>query len=510
MDKKKSILNIFVSILGKILILFFTLLTRKAIIKYLGNDINGVNSLYSSIIGFLAVADLGIGSAITFSMYKPIVDNNTEAVAALYQLYRKVYFTVGVIVFTLGVLVIPFLPKFAKDYANINVNFSITFLLALLATSLSYFYSSKTSLINAHKNNYITSLCHTIAIVVQSIVQIFVIIKYRSFELYLISSVFGTLCQWEVTSLQAKRLHGNVLSYRKTDVDRETKATILKNIKAMFMHKIGTVMVNSADSVIISAFIGVALLGKYSNYTVLITAMMAIIMLVFTSLTSIVGHMFVSITKEEMRSWFSCFYYVNYILGCYSFLGYYAVVNFMIELFFGKGLILNRMIVMVITTNYFIQFMRQTALLFRDASGTFYYDRWKPLAEGIVNIILSVAFVCILPENYKISGVIIATILTNLLICHIVEPHIIYKYVFQMSAKMFIFENYFCILGFVIGLCTLDYFMVQNATSTMALLQNAGISIGISSILFLILCVLKHDFRKKMLEFLVVKAKRGI
>lgn len=507
MDKKRSVLNIVISILGKFVILVFMLLTRRLIISCLGNEINGINSLYTSIIGFLAVAELGVGSAIIFSMYKPIVENDVEKTAALYQLYKKIYFVIGVIIGCLGVLIIPFLPILCKDYSKLDINLTVTFLLQLLSVLGTYFYSAKTSLINAYKNNYITSSCHVIGICVQSIVQIFVLSRFKSFELYLVANILGTVTEWFITSVIVRKEYNNVITYQKTRVDSMTAKQIIKNVKAMFLHKIGTVLVNSTDSIIISTFIGVEILGRYSNYTTLVTAMMSVIILFFTSLTSIIGHMFVKYSKKEIESWFRFFYYGNYFLGIVFFLGFYSIANSIITILFGQNLGMEKIIVATVTVNYFVQFMRQAALLFRDASGTFYYDRWKPLIEGICNLILSLVFVCVLDDRYKIVGVLLATIITNVFICHCIEPFVIYKYAFEKSVKKFMIENYMFLGSFIVLLSVLDKAMVSIDNVWISLVVNGCISLVISSIAVIGVLLIKKEMRYK--AKLMIQKRRG-
>ena len=132
------------------------ILVRRYLIRYIGNEVNGLDSLYNSLIGFLSVAELGVGSAITFCMYKPIVEGDTDKVAALYQLFVKDYRVIAIAMLAVGVGMIPFLPYLAKDYAELDVNLSLTFFLMLLSVVISYVFSAKTSLINAYKNNYVT------------------------------------------------------------------------------------------------------------------------------------------------------------------------------------------------------------------------------------------------------------------------------------------------------------------------------------------------------------------
>lgn len=474
MDRKKGLLNVSASIGSRLLLLAAALLVRRLLIQYLGNDVNGLNSLYTSIIGMLAVAELGIGSAISYSMYKPIVEGDKEKTAALYDLYQRLYRIIGGIILVAGLAVMPFLPGMISDYSELTVNVYLNFGLVLASVVLSYLYGAKTSLIEAYKDNYITTGILTVCRLVQYGLQAVVLIVYRSFPLFLACQIAETLLAWGLTELAAGKMHGDILALR-IRADQETKKEIGRNIRAMMMHHIGTVMVNTVDSIIISAFVGVAVLGKYSNYALIASVMTGTISLFFTPLVSIIGHLCAEGDREKIKRHFDRFYFLNYVLGVVFFLGYYAVIDQIIRMCFGTGLEVSRTVSFIITLDGFIKFMRRSALLFRDASGTFYYDRWKPIAEGIVNLGLSLLFVQVFPEDYRVAGVIAATIITSLLICHIVDPYVVYKHVFGRSVKEYWLRNYAYIGLFVIAL------LLLNSLDSGRLIANGMISIGISA-----------------------------
>jgi O-antigen/teichoic acid export membrane protein len=498
MDKKKGLLNVTVSIGFKLVIMVFSILVRRFLITYIGNEINGLNSLYVSILEVLSVAELGVGLAITYCMYKPIVDGDNNKVSALYHLFTKLYLIIGGIILVAGCVVLPLLPYLAKDYTDINVNLYLTFALMLVSVVISYLFSSKTSLINAYKNNYITTIITNVSIIIQFGLQIFVIIVFKSFELFIVCKIVSAILQWAVTELVSRQKYGAIMrSHQK--LDNDTKNDVIKNVKAMFMHKIGSVLVNTADSIIISAFIGVVALGKYSNYTTIMTAMIGVITLFFSPLTSVIGHMCVEEDSTQVIKYSNFFHTFNFILGIIFFLGYYAVIDNLVIIFFGSvDLELEKTISFVITLNYFIQFMRQATLLFRDATGTFYYDRWKPLIEGIINIILSILFVLWI----GIVGVIVATIITNIFICHIVEPHVLYKYAFKQSAKKYYIQNYLYIAIFALALIGLNFCIVDIDNQWLELLANGGISLAFSFVICTIAILVNKDFRHYIKVFI--------
>ena len=497
MDKRRSILNVGVSIFSRVILLFAGLYVRRLLIQNIGNDVNGLNSLFTSIIGMLSVAELGIGRAIVYSMYSPIVAGNKGQVAALYCLYKRLYRIIGAVIFVGGLAVMPFLPMLISDYDQLSVNAYITFLLTLISVVLSYLYGAKTSLIEAHKNNYITTGITTITNLVRYAIQIAAILIWRSFSAFLICQNISTLLSWLITNDVVRRKYPEIITHNET-VDKETKSEIVRNVKAMFMHKVGVKLVNTIDSMIISGFIGVVILGKYSNYTYICSAMVGIITLFFTPLTSIIGHLCAEGDKAKTEGYFNHFYCMNYILGVVFFLGYYAVVDNVVKLLFGASLEVAHSIAFIITLNQFIQYMRNAVLLFRNASGTFYYDRWKPLAEGVSNLILSLLFVMVFPEELRVVGVIVATIITNLLICDAVEPFVVFKYVFGQKPGKFYIKNYSYIALFTLALILMTYLIRPVSSPITGIILNGFISISVSLITLGIVAIVDKAFRAEV------------
>lgn len=505
MDKKRSVLNVSVSIIFKIILLISSLIARRYLIRCLGNDVNGINSLYLSIMGVLSVAELGIGEAIIFCMYKPIVENDTDKVAALYRLFQKIYPLIGMGIAVIGCGVLPFVPQLMKGYASSEINVYGTFALMLLSVVLTYLFGAKSALIKAYKDNYITTTIVSSGQLLQHVLQIIVLCTTKSFVWYLACRVLAVGMQWILTEIVTRRKYLPALSGKNSKIDDDTKGEIVRNIKAMFMHRIGGVLVSTVDSILISGFIGIVILGKYSNYTTIMSAMFGTIVLFFTPLTSVIGHLFVQ-DKSEFKRYYNFFYALNFILGCVFFLGYYGVIDNLIAVLFGAGLELNKPVLFAITVNYFLQFMRQSTLLFRDASGTFYNDRWKPLAEGITNLVLSIVLMLVFKtyvgEEFAVLGVIVATIITNLLICHIVEPYVLHKNAFHASVKKYYLKNYCCIVVFIALLFVLDFCMVTVEREGIELLLNGGIAVGLSLIPITAVLLGDKDFRYFMRNIL--------
>ena len=503
MDKKRSLLNISVSVGFKLTIMIVSIIVKRFLIRSCGNDVNGLNSLYLSIIGFLSVAELGIGSAITFCMYKPIVEGDNNKVSALYQIFKRIYFIVGGIILFSGLALTPFIGYFAKDYNQLDVNMYLTFILMLISVVMTYPYGAKSALINAHKNNYITTAIFSCGTLLQYALQIFVLFFTRSFEGYLICRSISAMTQGIATQIIARKKYYDIID-NKQKIDSESKKELIKSTKAMFMHKVGMILVNTVDSVIISAFVGVVSLGEYSNYNAIITSLAGVISLVFSSLTSVLGHLYVESDTDTTKKYCEIFHLLNFILGVVFYLGYYAIIDNLIAVLFSADLIVSRSISFVITLNGFVQFLRKSVLAFRDATGTFYNDRWKPLIEGIVNVTLSICFV----KWIGVAGVIVATIITNLVICHIVEPYVLYKNAFLSSPIKYYIKNYGMIVLFLISIIACDFCMVSIENPIAELFANGFISVGISAVVCGTMLLMNWKTSKSLIKKILKRRKR--
>lgn len=493
MDRKRSVLNVASAIISKLVLLVAAFLVRRLLISHLGNYVNGLNSLYSSIIGILGVAELGIGRAIAYSMYKPVLEKDENQVSALYYLYKRLYFKIGCAVLGLGIAVMPFLNLMIKDYKQISVSVYGTFFLTLVSVVLSYLYSANISLIEAYKDNYITTGILTISSLIRYFLQIIAILLWESYPIFIICQIITTLLTWLLCEAEVRRKHNGIISHY-CEADKATKAEITKNAKAMFMHKVGSILVSTVDNVIISTFIGVTVLGTYSNYSFIAGALAVSGALFFTPLTSVVGHLCAGNDREKMREYFNYFFCMNYIIGVIVFLGYYAVIDYVIRVCFGNGLDVSRAIAFVITLNQFVSFMRNTALLFRNASGAFYYDRWKPVAEGLCNLALSLVFVFVFPEELRIVGVIVATIITTLLICDIVDPFVVFKHVFQVPIRPFYFRYYAYVGVFILALVAMTGFVREYRDAAWGIVINGGVALVVASAALVIVAVIDREF----------------
>lgn len=506
MYKQKASKNITTAIIFKTVILIIGLISRRYMVNNLGNEVTGIYSLFTSILGFLAVAELGVGSAIIFSMYKPISEDDVNKTSALFYLYRKIYLVIFVIIIILGLTVTPFLPILVKDN-TLGIELFITYILFLISTSITYLYAYKSSFINAHMDNYVTNSIRSIFQIIELILQIIAMIITKSFILFLVIHLISNVLQGIVTYIIFDKNYKNKINNNKL-LSNDLKKEVSDKTRAMFFHKIGGLLVNTTDNLIISALIGVSILGVYSNYIVIVTSITSILSLVFSSIVTILGHAFANYSKEVLNKQFKKVYLINFLMGLVFFLGFYSISNELIMIIFNKNVLLEKNIVVILTINYFVQFMRQTVVSFKDASGTFYNDRYKPLVEGVFNLSLSLLFV----NFWGLGGVLIATIITNITITHVIEPYVLYKHGFSMSPNKYFVFNYLSIILFsslVIGFAYFPFPNFNNILITLLIKGFFSVLISIlTSVLLFMFCKTFREITIELIKEIVIYLRR--
>lgn len=492
MNKKRAIINITVGLAFKIIILTLAIFTKVYVVEYLGDEANGLLSLYTSIIGFVTIANLGIGVAITFSMYKPIVEGDTDGISALYYLYRKFYLVVMLIILAVGLLLTPLVPILAKGSSNNSLIYS-TYIIFLVSVAITYLFGHKVTLINAYRDNYITTAITSIALIIEGVVQIIVIMLTKNFIYFLLVRILAYAIEGIIVEIIFRLKYKQRLNDNKV-MSPELRTEVIKNSGAKMYSEIGTKLISSFDGIIISFFVGIVALANYSNYIVVMMGMVSLLNLLFTEITSILGHIYVTDTKKNYFTKFKQVYALNFVVGIIFFLGFAAVSDSIIEIMFSKDHITTRFILIVITFDYFLNFMRRTPALFKRASGIIYEDRHRPIIEGIVNIILSI----ILVNFLGVGGVLVGTIITRLVISYTYEPHILFKFAFDKpNAKDFYLVHYSTFIIFI--LTTITYFLLPiktNSNPYLNLLVRGFVSVGLSFIVLVLVYILYKPFRE--------------
>ena len=476
-----SLKNIKYSIVGQSIYLLINFISRMVFVKILGTEYLGLNGLFSNILSILSLADLGIGAAIVYSMYKPLAEKNEVKLKALMRLYKQAYISIGVLILVLGTCLTPFLEFFINGIPQIPY-INIIYVLYVLNSGLSYFFSYKRSFLIADQKKYIESFYHYLFYLLRNILQIIILLYTKNFLSFLGIQILSTLLENIIISRKVNQLYPFIKGKNNTELDSKERNTILKNVKAMVLHKVGSVVVVGTDNLLISKFVGIVEVGLYSNYLLIINALNQIYGMIFQSLTASVGNLGVTEKKEKSIFIFNCIDLFGFWIYAFSSICLIILFNPFINIWLGKEYQLQMSIIMLIVISFYLTGRRKSVLTFKDALGLFWYDRHKSLYESGINLFISI----ILAKFIGMEGVLLGTIISTLLTCFWIEPYVLYKYGFRGSVKSY-FRKYgfYTTIMIIVGTVT---WIISNLILDYTLLGFLGkliVCVAIPNSLFL-------------------------
>lgn len=460
MEKSRTtnvIKNAKVAAFSQIIYILLNFISRTIFIKMLGNEYLGVNGLFTNILTVLSFAELGIGNAIIYNMYKPIASNNEKKIKALMHFYKNAYTVIGVIVAIAGVCVIPFFKYIIKDIPNIKENIIFIYLLFLTNTSLSYFFTYKKSIISAYQKEYVINYYKLIFSVLQTVLQISILFITKNFILYLIIQIICTFFNNYFVSKKADKMYSYIKEKNEDTLTKREKKAIYLNVKSLTMYKFGSVILNGTDNIIISAMLGVATVGIYSNYTLIINAILSIIGQVLNVFTASVGNLNAIGTKQQKEKVLYELFFISLIIYGFCSGALFILINPFINMWVGESYILSIGIVISIIIQFYINGLQFAPYTYRNTMGLFSRGKYAPIVAAVINIIFSI----LLGKYFGLIGIFAATSISRLVTTTWMDPYLIYKY--KIDGKLSIYFKkyilYTLVVVFNIILCyiTLNY-----------------------------------------------------
>lgn len=491
-----SIKNTIVSFVAQILSIILSFVTRTIFIKILGIEYLGINGLFLNILSMLSFAELGIGTAIIFSMYKPLAENNRKRISALMNLYEKAYKIIGITIFILGLSIIPFLKYLIKGNNNINY-LTIIYLLFLINSVISYFYAYKRSILIANQYAYINTINQMIFLIIQNLVQIIVLVFYKQYILYLIVQILVTMLSNVFISRKVDKLFPYLKFYKKEIIDVDTRKHIKKNVLGTMSSRLGGIIVTGTDNLLISAFIGVGLVGIYSNYILILNTVTSIITQIFNSITASIGNLIATENNEKSYDIFKKLFFINFLITEFCTVFFITLLNPFISIWIGEEYLLSNLTVFLIVINFFIIQMRKPAIIFIDTYGLYWEIKWKSFVEAIINLVSSILLVKFI--KLGVSGVILGTCISNILTNLWWEPYVVYKHGFnrKFSQYFYIYIKYL-ISGIFTTVITIFLANRLIFSGILELIVKSIICIIIPSVIIGILFFSTNEFKYTM------------
>lgn len=494
---KNATRNISTGTFEKIHQFVFAFLIRTIMIHYLGAEYLGLNSLFTSLLQVLNLAELGVGSAMGFSMYKPIAEDNTQEICALLKLYRRYYRVIGIVILVVGLSLLPFLKNLIADVDSIpaELNLYNLYLLNLGATVLSYWlYSYMSSLLTAHQRNDVNSKIVLQINTIKYLAQFVAIIVFKNYYAFLIITLLLRIVQNIYTARIVRKMYPLYLP--KGDIAPEIQKNINQRIRDLFTTKLGSVITNSADSIVISAILGLTVVAIYNNYYYIITGIMSFMLVIFASCTAGIGNSLVIETADKNYDDFKKFSFLITWLSGICVCCFLNLFQPFMLVWMGEKLLLDYQCVICICINFYVLEVNQIFIVYKDAAGIWHKDRFRAFITAIVNIVLSIIFARVL----GIFGILLATLFSNLIVGFPWLMQNLFSLVFNKPVGEYV-RNLLKQTCAVCGGAVISYFICNVFRFT-----NIYVTIAIDLIISVIVpCVVYIICFHKSYEFLEIK-----
>lgn len=502
---KNATRNIVFGVILQIYNLAVPFLLRTALVYYLGMEYLGLNSLFASVLQVLNLAELGVGNAMVFSMYRPIATDDREAICKLMNLYKKYYRIIGTVILVVGLIITPVIPYIIEGDIPKDLNIYILYLLNLATTVMTYWlFAYKNSLLTAFQRVDVTSKISIIIKTLTYVTQFLVLLFIRNYYAFIIVALVTQIVNNIATAYVVSKMYPGYDAYG--EVDKKEKKEINQRVKDLFTARIGGVITNSVDTIVISMFLGLTVLAIYQNYFYIVSSIIGFATIVYSACMAGIGNSIVTETKEKNYKDFEVMVFI--VAWCVSictccFLNMFQ--SFM-KIWMGEENML-KMSAVVCFCLYFIVYEINAVLnLFKDAAGIWHQDRFRPLVVSITNLLLNIITV----QYWGIYGVLMSTVISMAIIG---IPWIVtnlFKILFDGNQKIIFIKKLakYLIQIFIIGIVSYLICNMINLDGIIGLAVKAIVCLLLSNVIFVV-CnarTMEFDYTKK-LAYRVIKER---
>lgn len=456
---KKTTYNFISSVLAQFLTIVLSFVSRSVFIYCLDARFLGVNGLFTNIISLLSLAELGVGTALIYSMYEPLAYNDQKKLAALTQFYKKLYTIIGISILVIGLLLFPFLDFFINlDVGIPNVKYY--YLLFLMQSVCSYFMVYKTSIMTADQKSYILTRNLMVINSIATITQIIVLLVWHNYTIYLLIIVLFNIIGNYYNSKVAERKYPYIND--KVSLDYSEKKNIWGNIKSMFLYKLGGVILNNTDNILISKIVGTIEVGIYSNYYLILSKIGNVTSLVFTSVQASLGNLNVDADEDKKKFVFDTLSLMSFWVYGFCSICFCLLFQDFIKLWVGDSYLLSDITMYICVANYYLQGVLYPIWCFRNTTGLFKETKYTMLIASLINIALSI----VLGNLFGMAGIFAATIISRLLTNIWYDPYKLFKNYFKSSPINYYIKELkrvaFLIAFILFSQCFFDYFTFKS------------------------------------------------
>ena len=449
--RKSSILGITNQLMRYVLAFVY----RTVFLLVLTKEYLGLEGLFTNILAILQLAELGIGVAIVYRMYKPIQHEDVHKVAAYMNFYKWVYRIIALVILVVGLILLPFLDFFIKDTAEIpaDIDIKVLYLFFLLQSVTSYLFVYKQSILTADQKGYTVSIFSIIVQTIRYVVMFPMLILTKNYPLTLGVSIATVVVTNYILSWVTHRKYREVFVL-KDKLTKEEKKEILKDTSAMMCHKVGEALVFGIDSILVSKYVGTGMLGIYSNYSLLINAVTGLLTQFLGSFIASLGNLSILSDDANKMKVYKRLIFLNNWVVCFCTVSMFVLINPFIRIWQGADMLLPMTTVAALSASFFINNARWVTNSYITASGLFTKDKWRPFVQAAINLVASILLV----KAIGITGIFVGTIISCVTTIWWREPHVLHKYELHASVGTYWFRHAVTVL-LTAGICVGCYFL---------------------------------------------------
>lgn len=500
-----STLNVSSGLIGQTVTILLGFLTRTIFIYTLGKSFLGISGLFQNVLQILSIADLGLESAIVFSLYKPLVDKDEEKISAIIHLYKHTYRIIGAVILAVGVCLTPFIKYIINGKSNV-VNIEIVFLLFLIQTASSYLlFSYRKTVYVADQHSYKSTVISFFVRVISCALQILTLLLFKNYYAYLIIEIAMIMLSNVIVGIFAGKDYPCIKKKPKNKLPKEDLDVIKKNVFGATLYKICGVVTNSTDNILISSIVGIEVVGVYSNYLLFTNYIQIFLNLIFNGITASIGNLFVTETKEHNEFIFRCVNFLNIWLFGFCGIAFYCLINpFMILWLQDESYLLSSKTVFIIFFYFVLVGLQYSIKSYRSACGLFWKGKIRPVFTAIINLVVSI----ILGYYIGLDGILIGTIVSHILTLFWYDPILLYKEVFKKSSTLYFIRYIFSLAIVVIFALGLEFFMSFLPVTAVYFVLRLFIVVIVPNIIMLVVSFRTKEFKYIYNNFLVPVLKK--
>ncbi|MCM1270583.1 MAG: oligosaccharide flippase family protein [Ruminococcus flavefaciens] len=481
---KNASRNIFFGIVLKTYQIVLPFILRTIIVHELGTEYLGLNSLFTSVLQVLNLAELGVSSAMVFSMYKPVTENDATKICALLNLYKLYYRLIGLFILVVGLILTPFIPKLISGDIPNDMNVHVLYLINLTSTVFSYWlFAYKNSIFLAHQRTDISSKATIVTDTIKYGLQISFIYLTHNYYYYVLVLLAVQLLNNILIAILSNKLYPD---YKPIGTLNSSEVMGIKQrIKDLFTSKLGGTIINSADTIVISSFLGLTTLAIYQNYYYILSAVMGFVSIIFNSITAGVGNSMILKSREENYHDFKVFTFLVCSVCGFCISCFVSLFQPFMTLWMGEDKLLPFLIVVLLVVYFWFYELIMAISVYKDAAGIWHSDRFRPLISGVVNLALNLVLV----NFIHLYGIVLSSVLAMLFIS---LPWIIknvFSEVFHFDIKEYciMLLKYSAIVGVVTTICYYTSSFIHLESFLGFVVKLLFIIISTSGLLFLFL-----------------------